>query len=184
MGVLTKDNYPMENIEKFKVTAFASILVVKQRNGGTISLLHSEVDQLSEAMKKAVADKFTSTIKRKVKSFKRTYLPDQIEYNKKVYTLDAAASGLHAARKLVDYTNCIKVEVLPRTLKGKTDIYGQLYRPTEHIFRAKSIEDLAMEWWRDCLSDAEKDQMMVKFNMRKPIGASAVVHVYIYTKNK
>lgn len=80
-----------------------------------------------------------------MKTFKKSYLPDSIEYKGKELTLNVDAtskatingrSKMCAANDLKDIqdkTVCL-VEVTNRNLKGKTDLYGQPYKPTTFIF--------------------------------------------------
>ena len=56
-----------------------------------------------------------------MKTFNRTYLPDEIKYNGKTY------------RKYADKNeDFVTVKVLQSILKGKTDLHGQPYKPTTH----------------------------------------------------
>ena len=70
-----------------------------------------------------------------MKTFKRTSLPEQINYNGKVYEVNIELSIWYS----IDKTNklpqdAIKVEVLSRKLKSSTDIYNRLYKPSIFIF--------------------------------------------------
>lgn len=70
-----------------------------------------------------------------MKTFKRTYLPDQIRYNNKVYEVDIELSSLYSMGKINTIPkDAIKIEVLSKNLKGKSDLYGKPYVPTIFIF--------------------------------------------------
>jgi hypothetical protein len=75
-----------------------------------------------------------------MKTFNKTSLPESITYNGEVYsrtilqpiitgTLQEKISLAKATGKKV-----VVVNVLSRNLKGKTDLYGKPYKPTEWIF--------------------------------------------------
>lgn len=59
-----------------------------------------------------------------MKTFNKTSLPESIKYNNKTY--------VYSVEKTV---NSIQVNVLNRNLKGKTDLYGNQYKPTKHYFK-------------------------------------------------
>jgi len=79
-----------------------------------------------------------------MKQYNKTYLPDEITYNGSTYK---AAAGITSAM-IANNTNLrtiseslkkegrkmIVVNVLSKNLKGKTDLYGQPYKPMKHIF--------------------------------------------------
>ena len=69
-----------------------------------------------------------------MKIFKRTYLPEYINYNGKKYIYDAKNSALINQIISLDLGNCICIEVLHRNLKGKLDFHNKPYKPTKHIF--------------------------------------------------
>lgn len=70
-----------------------------------------------------------------MKTFKRTSLPDQICYNNKVYQMDAELSVLYSIGKATKIPqDAIKLEVLSRNLKRKSNLYGKPYEPTIFIF--------------------------------------------------
>jgi len=90
-----------------------------------------------------------------MRTFKKTFLPDQIEVNGTTLKMYAAASALanmnarHRADELKaqGLTVCI-VEVLSNSLKGKTDLHGKLYTPSIFIFAdLHTPEQIAA--WRD-----------------------------------
>lgn len=64
-----------------------------------------------------------------MKTFNRTYLPEQIKYNGKIYKVCGNPTLTRPEK------NFIKVLVLSRNLKGRTDLYGNLYKPTEWYFK-------------------------------------------------
>ena len=70
-----------------------------------------------------------------MKTFKRANLPEQINYNSKVYKVDIELSALYSIGKTNKVPNdSIKVEVLSRKLKSSTDIYNRPYKPSIFIF--------------------------------------------------
>lgn len=73
-----------------------------------------------------------------MKTFTRENLPEQIKYNNKVYQFNAELSGKYAMDKstLLPF-DAIKVTVLNRRLRGKTDLYGKDYIPSDFIFTVK-----------------------------------------------
>lgn len=90
-----------------------------------------------------------------MRTFKKTYLPDQIVLNGTTLKMYAAASALanmnarHKAEELKaqGLTVCI-VEVLSRQLKGKPDLHGKLYTPSVFIFSDLHTPE-QIETWRD-----------------------------------
>jgi hypothetical protein len=72
-----------------------------------------------------------------MKTFNRASLPDVIKYNGKEWVIDPKNSARHSLRQLTDLKPYIKVKVLPRTLKSKTDLHGKPYQPTEHLYTIK-----------------------------------------------
>lgn len=56
-----------------------------------------------------------------MKTFYRTYLPESIKYNGKIYGRYNEVSD-----------DFVIVKVLSRNLKGRTDLYGHPYKPTAH----------------------------------------------------
>lgn len=90
-----------------------------------------------------------------MRTFKKTFLPDQIEVNGTILKMYAAASALanmnarHRAEELKaqGLTVCI-VEVLSNNLKGKPDLHGKPYTPSIFIFsNLHTPEQIAT--WRD-----------------------------------
>lgn len=78
-----------------------------------------------------------------MKTFNRTSLPESITYNGKVYKVDIEASSAIMGKNWFSLDtlglvnkNCICVNVLSKNLKGKTDLFGQPYKPTTWIFTA------------------------------------------------
>lgn len=79
-----------------------------------------------------------------MKTFKRASLPDSITYKGKVLKLNTEESakfslGTSTEKSISRWLFCIdktccKVEVMHRNLKGKTDLYGQPYKPSLFIF--------------------------------------------------
>lgn len=79
-----------------------------------------------------------------MKTYKRTSLPDSVSVNGIELKLNAAIStgmqlnGTHPnkiAKSLrKEGRQCALVLVLPRTLRGKSDLYGKQYEPTKHVF--------------------------------------------------
>ena len=67
-----------------------------------------------------------------MKTFYRTYLPDFINYNGKKYIY----FGSKNLNKKPD--KAIIVKVLSRNLRGKTDLHGLPYKPTEWYFIPES----------------------------------------------
>lgn len=80
-----------------------------------------------------------------MKTFKKTHLPDTVNYDGSVLTFDAPNTGIAHFRK--DYTvksvcNTLKakgkkvcvVSVLSDNLKNKTDLHGNKYQPLKYIF--------------------------------------------------
>lgn len=60
-----------------------------------------------------------------MKTFSRTSLPSEINYNNKTYVRGEKTS------------KSIKVEVLSSRLKGKRNVHGSLYKPTVHYYNPK-----------------------------------------------
>ena len=79
-----------------------------------------------------------------MKTFKRTSLPDSVTVNGSELKLNAAIStgmqlnGTHPnkiAKSLrKEGRKCAMVLVMSKNLKGRTDLYGNEYKPTQHIF--------------------------------------------------
>lgn len=79
-----------------------------------------------------------------MKTFKKTSLPESINYNGEVYKNNVTiSSGMNLSntnpKKVLDALKStgkkgILVEVLSTNLKNKTDLYGKKYEPTKWIF--------------------------------------------------
>lgn len=79
-----------------------------------------------------------------MKSFNKQFLPDSITYNGDIYELNAGLSSSvlanntrlsHVTAQLkLQGRKAIVVNCLNKTLRGKTDLYGKPYQPTQHIF--------------------------------------------------
>lgn len=79
-----------------------------------------------------------------MKQFSRTYLPDEMKYNGETYKANAAITGAMIANntslKTIEGTlkkegrKMVVVNVLSKNLKGKTNLWGQPYKPQPHIF--------------------------------------------------
>jgi len=77
-----------------------------------------------------------------MKTFNRTYLPSEIKHNNEVYKLEQSSCNENSSKYdvmdlMCQGKKCIRVNVLSRNLKGKTDLHGQPYRPTTWIFTNK-----------------------------------------------
>lgn len=66
--------------------------------------------------------------------FNRTSIPDKIRYNKKDYVFDAKKSGEFSQSKKKPKEKHVFVDVLSRSLRGKTDLHHQPYKPSRFIF--------------------------------------------------
>jgi hypothetical protein len=69
-----------------------------------------------------------------MKTFSKSYLPETVKYNGKIYKYDSQKSASYNMIKSLNLSGCVCVEVLSRNLKGKVDFHGQPYKPTKHIF--------------------------------------------------
>lgn len=79
-----------------------------------------------------------------MKTYRKTYLPDSITYQGKELKHNASMSGAMIANgtkpnviaKILRQTGRIGVLVLvlSKNLKGRTDLHGKPYEPTQHIF--------------------------------------------------
>jgi hypothetical protein len=82
-----------------------------------------------------------------MKTYKKTFLPDFIEYKGKTYHMNSSISSSMQLSKTKAKTvlktikttrvKVVIVEVLSKNLKGKTDLYGKPYEPTKFIFTTK-----------------------------------------------
>lgn len=68
---------------------------------------------------------------RLMKKFSRCNLPDSIMYNGKKYLY---LCGKHENKDMYAGKKCVQVNVLSRILRGRTDLHGRLYKPSEFIF--------------------------------------------------
>lgn len=79
-----------------------------------------------------------------MKTYNKTFLPESIEYNGEKYELNASISAgmslnntsvKHISTQLkLQGRKAVLVKVLPKQLKGRKDLYGKDYNPTQHIF--------------------------------------------------
>jgi len=74
-----------------------------------------------------------------MQTFNKTYLPDSVTYNGNVYTLEQAcanehSSSLDAMDLMCKDKKVIRVNVLSKNLKGKTDLFNQPYKGTNWLF--------------------------------------------------
>lgn len=79
-----------------------------------------------------------------MKTFKKTYLPTEIEYNGRIYKYNSYVSaGMNAngtlpsaiAHELGKQDRyAVLVLVMPKSLRGMTDLHNKPYEPTKHIF--------------------------------------------------
>jgi len=81
-----------------------------------------------------------------MKQYNKTYLPECIIYNGEIYRPNPALStsmilsGTSAKtihKNMVAEKNgkrCVFVNVMPKSLKGKTDLNGKPYTPNIHVF--------------------------------------------------
>lgn len=72
-----------------------------------------------------------------MKTFKKSHIPETIEYNGNTYVLNVKLS--HDFENNVQFVkkDCIKLICENKRLRGKTDLHGQLYKPTIWIFSVK-----------------------------------------------
>lgn len=66
-----------------------------------------------------------------MKIFSRCNLPESIKYNGKKYVY---LCGKHENKDIYIGKKCVQVNVLQRNLRGRTDLHGRLYKPSEFIF--------------------------------------------------
>lgn len=69
-----------------------------------------------------------------MKQYNKTHCPDSIEYNGEIYKMDIAAT--HEYREGVKLASSyhIRVNVLSKNLKGRTDLHGNLYKANIFIY--------------------------------------------------
>lgn len=68
---------------------------------------------------------------RLMKKFSRCNLPESIKYNGKTYIY---LCSKHGNKDRYAEKKCVQVNVLSRNLRGKTDLHGKPYKPSEWIF--------------------------------------------------
>lgn len=86
-----------------------------------------------------------------MKTYNKTYLPDSITYNGVLYFNNPAIStamelnntrlSFIVAELKKQGRKAVLVNVLSNSLKGRTDLHGQPYKPTRHIFTTVSTLD-------------------------------------------
>ena len=79
-----------------------------------------------------------------MKTYNKTYLPENINYKGEIYTLnlfiqigmDMNETKVKTIAKSLkkDNRKCLIVNVLSKGLKGKTDLFGQPYKPNKYIY--------------------------------------------------
>jgi len=79
-----------------------------------------------------------------MKQYNKTYLPDEITFNGESYKANGRISTAvmlnNTSLKTVQNTlkmegrKMIVVNVMSKSLKGKSDLYGHPYKPNKHIF--------------------------------------------------
>lgn len=69
-----------------------------------------------------------------MKTFYRASKPEQIKYNKGVYTYDAEATNMHKESKWFPVKGCVIVKVQHRNLKGKLDLHNKPYPMSIFIY--------------------------------------------------
>lgn len=69
-----------------------------------------------------------------MKTYNKTHCPDVIEYNGESYKLDIAATHEHREGVKLSSRYHIRVNVLSKNLKGRTDLHGNLYTPNTFIY--------------------------------------------------
>lgn len=76
-----------------------------------------------------------------MKTFNKSNLPENVNYNGEIYTLDIKLTSLnHALPREVELTalnqnkKVVTVKVMLTNLKGKKDFHGQPYKPNVWIF--------------------------------------------------
>lgn len=95
-----------------------------------------------------------------MKTFKRSYLPDSIEYNGKKYIPDHDSStNIQLGIQIRPRPNSIKVVVTNPRLKGKTDLHGKPYPSSTYYF----IPYESPEQERERVEREKKNNEHVKF---------------------
>lgn len=79
-----------------------------------------------------------------MKTFKKDHLPESITYNGKIFKYNAHVSGAMNANGTMPNSierelkkqerSSVLVLVLSKNLKGRTDLHGNPYQPSKHIF--------------------------------------------------
>lgn len=79
-----------------------------------------------------------------MKTFSKTFLPETVEYNSQTYYLNikisAAMTVNSTSPNIIQDTlkkegrKAVLVKVMSRNLRGKTDLHGKPYQPTEWVF--------------------------------------------------
>lgn len=79
-----------------------------------------------------------------MKTFNKTFLPEEIIYNGDKYVLNSQISSAMNLNRTNPKTivetlkkqdrKAVLVQVLSNKLKGKSDLYGNTYKPTQWIF--------------------------------------------------
>jgi len=79
-----------------------------------------------------------------MKTFKKTFAPEEIKYNGDTYTINAAISGSMnasqtSAKKVIEALKTtgkkgVLVQVMSARLKGLRDLHGNVYKPSEFIY--------------------------------------------------
>ena len=72
-----------------------------------------------------------------MKVFERSNLPETIKYNGFDYVY---LCGKHENREKYEGKKVIQVNILSRSLKGKTDLHGNPYKASEFIYIRKDNE--------------------------------------------
>ena len=84
-----------------------------------------------------------------MKTFNKTYLVESIDYNGETYKVNARISGAMEANSTspnfiqkqlnLQGVKSILVKVLSNNLKGRKDLWGNLYKPSVWIYTNKKI---------------------------------------------
>lgn len=69
-----------------------------------------------------------------MKSYNKTHCPEIIEYKGNNYKLDIDATHQFKEGAKLSTRNYVKVNVLSKNLKGRTDLHGNLYIPSVFIY--------------------------------------------------
>ena len=92
-----------------------------------------------------------------MKTFKKPSLPESISHNGSEFTLNTSiSSAMHLNNTPIsriaqtlrsEGRKAVVVEVLSRSLKGKTDLHGNPYKPTKWIFTEVEQEMESFTSW-------------------------------------